>query len=114
MTELETIRAFAEQDDLITEHIPEMEQNLQHAIGFHQRIGTMVNEAEELYAKACNDAVEAFWHNEELTETVRKVKINAQTASKKREMQDLKLLYRTLDTRIKSLFQAIKTRREER
>jgi hypothetical protein len=113
MNEIEAIVKFIE-DFEITEHIPEMEENLTLAIGFSQRIGTLVNTAEYNYTVKKAKALEKLLTMDEETETTRKAKLENDVAEERRTLQDLKVMARSLKSIIMSLMQAIKTRREER
>ncbi len=112
LSELDEIHAFA-----ITGHISDsildMEVSLQIATGYGQRMGEIVNALEEAHAQKQKEAIDRFSHNEELTETIRKVEIEAYCALAKRQLKDAKGLYQTLRNRRMELMQAIKTRREE-
>lgn len=96
-----------------SDSIFEMEENLGISIGYAQRIGELVNEAEYNYSVKKSEAMNKLLTIEEETETTRKTKLDAWVASDKKLWQDLKNLQRNLKSIQMSLMQAIKTRREE-
>jgi hypothetical protein len=112
MTEIETIRNFVLNFKL-SDAIPEMEDELETAIGYSQRVGEMISQAEYDYRTAFADALIKLQVMEEETETTRKAKLESWTAEKKMSWQILKNLNTNLKAVKMSLMQAIKTRREE-
>jgi hypothetical protein len=114
MDEMNEMLAFVEEfRTTATSDIPAMEIQLRLAIGYGQRVGELLIESEKAYrlkfAKCLND----LGMMEEETETTRKAKLEAWTAEDKATMQLFKNLYATLKQIRMSLFQAIRTRREE-
>ena len=98
----------------LPDSIPEMEEDLLRASGFMYRIGTLVNEAEREYSlKKSNKLAELLSHENE-TETTRKAKLDAFVAEEKYLWNTAKNLKSALRSIQMSLFQAIKTRRDER
>lgn len=95
-------------------NIASMEDALAHAIGYSQRIGTLVNDAEYNYSVKMSESLSRLQSMEDETETTRKAKLNSWTASDKKLLQDLKVIKSNLKTIQMFLMQAIKTRREER
>ena len=94
--------------------IPEMQGQLNSAIGYSQRIGELLNEAERAYSiKKANCINDLSTMEDEETETTRKAKLEEWTADEKKLWKDLKNIQTHLRQRIMSLFSAIKTRREE-
>ncbi len=112
MEEIKEIFEFVK-DVGIVDSIPEMETNLDRAIGYSQRIGELLNEAERAYSVKKADCLNKLRDMEDETETTRKVKLEAWTADEKKLWKDLKNIQTHLKQRIMSLFQAIRTRREE-
>lgn len=112
MTELEEIRAFIIEPH-IDDSIGQMEEQLEKAIGYSQRVGELANAAEHRYEKAhaeCIDRLEALTDE---TETTRKAKLMGWLADHKKELSDLKVMRNSLKQTSMSLMQAIKTRRDE-
>ena len=110
--ELETIVKFIKETE-VSDHIAEMEQNIAFAVGFTQRVGSLLNDAECDYAKMKMTYLEQLASKEEETETTRKAKLEAWTADAKRNISNLKLMKTNLRTIQMMLMQAIKTRRDE-
>lgn len=92
--------------------IPALMQDQDRAGGYAAYIGSLVNALEEKLSNEEANALSEVMHDEELTETVRKVRIKAKTAGTKRAYQDMKLLYHRLIQVERKLAQAIKTIRE--
>lgn len=97
-----------------TDAIPEMQANLDAAIGYGARIGELLNEAERAYSLKKADCLNRLRNVDDETETTRKVKLEAWVADEKKLYKDLVNIKTHLKAREMSLFQAIKTRREER
>ena len=111
--EIQEISDFV-RDTKTVDSISEMENQLSLAIGFSQRIGELLNEAERAYSiKKANCINDLSKLEDEETETTRKAKLDAWTAEEKKLWKDLKNIQIHLKQRIMSLFQAIRTRREE-
>ena len=110
--ELETIEKFIKETE-VSDHIAAMEENIALAVGFTQRVGSLLNDAECDYAKVKMTYLEQLASKEEETETTRKAKLEAWTADAKRNISNLKLIKTNLRTIQMMLMQAIKTRREE-
>ena len=96
------------------EAIPAMQLQLDSAIGYSQRIGELINEAELAYSVKKADCLNKLRDMDEETETSRKTKLDAWTAEERKLYKDLKNIQTHLKQRIMSLFQAIKTRRDEK
>ncbi len=96
-----------------SEFIGAMEESLYKAVGYSQRIGSLLNEAEESYSVNRMKHLEKLETMEEETETTRKAKLDSWCASDKKLVADLKNLKTNLRTIQMSLMQSIKTRREE-
>ena len=112
MTELEEIKEFIQADKAL-DSIPTMEQELQAAIGYGQRVGEMLNQAEYDYQEAFAVSLEKLSNAEDETETTRKAKLQNWTKDHKKAVQDLKLMKDSLRSVRMALMQATKTRREE-
>jgi hypothetical protein len=112
MEELKEISEFV-RDTSISDSIPEMETQLDMAIGYSQRIGELLNEAERAYSLKKADCLNRLRDMENETEVLRKTKLEAWTADEKKLYKDLKNIQVHLKQRIMSLFQGIRTRREE-
>ena len=112
MNELEAIREF-----IIQEHpmdsIVLMQETLDHAIGFSQRVGELANQRELEFHLQYAEKLSELGRMEEETETMRKAKLNGWTAEAKKDLSDLKTLLGSLKSLRMMLMQAIKTRREE-
>jgi hypothetical protein len=93
--------------------IPAMMDAQDYARGAAQYIGELVNQFEEQLSTEEAKALEEILGMELLTETTRKITVKSRTASTKKNLQDLKLMYHRLIQTEKMLAQAIKTRREE-
>jgi phage-related protein len=111
--EIKEITYFVHEAKTVSE-IPEMQRQLDLAIGYSQRIGELLNEAERAYSIKKANCLNDLRNLEEETETTRKVKLESWVAEEKKLWRDLKNIQTHLRQRIMSLFQAIKTRREER
>lgn len=112
MNELDEIRAFIKSPH-IDDSIGQMEEQLERAIGYGQRVGEMCNEAEHRYEKAHYDCIEKLEALTDETETTRKAKMMGWLADYKKELSDLKVAKHSLKQVQISLMQAIRTRREE-
>jgi hypothetical protein len=112
MEELKEISEFV-RNTSISDSIPEMETQLDMAIGYSQRIGELLNEAERAYSLKKADCLNRLRDMENETEVLRKTKLEAWTADEKKLYKDLKNIQVHLKQRIMSLFQGIRTRREE-
>ena len=94
--------------------IPQMEDLLTLSIGYKQRIGEVLNDAELVYAKKKEQCLASLGELEDETETLRKAKLEAWTATEKHQIGTVKNLSSNLKTIQMTLMQAIKTRRDER
>ena len=83
--ELETIEKFIKETE-VSDHIAAMEENIALAVGFTQRVGSLLNDAECDYAKVKMTYLEQLASKEEETETTRKAKLEAWTADAKRNI----------------------------
>jgi len=110
---MEDILTFIHQNEHISTEIPAMEKDLQHSIAYQQTVGELLNQAVMEYKLAYADRLSELERMEDITETIRKAKLEAWTAEKKRNVDDLKQIRATLKSIQMSLLQAIKTRREE-
>jgi len=90
-----------------------MEESLSIAIGYGQRIGELLNEAVHHYERRRASLINELERHEDETETTRKAKLDGWLADDKKLVSDLKNLQTHLKALRMSLFQAIKTRREE-
>lgn len=97
----------------VSDSIHEMEENLSLTIGFSQRVGELVNDAEFAYSKKKEQALDDLGSMEEETEVLRKTKLDSWVAEEKRTWQNLKMMYGNLKALRFVLMQAIKTRRDE-
>lgn len=109
---LKDITTFVESFD-IPDNIQLMEEMLSKSIGYSQWLGGIVNACEAEYHKLYAESLDKLSRLDEETETTRRAKLNSWTADKKRDLQDLKLLYGNLKSIRMALMQGIKTRREE-
>lgn len=112
MNELEFIQDYLKTIRL-TADIGALEQNLEHVLGYAQRVGELLNEAEQTYTLARGQALKQFLDREDLTETIRKQLLESAVAEQRKNLADLKLLNHTLRGWQMAVLQAIKTRREE-
>lgn len=112
MEEITEISKFI-RDIAIVDSIPEMEGRLDVAIGYSQRIGELLNEAELNYSVKKAECLNKLRDMEDETETTRKTKLDSWVAEERKLWKDLKNMQTHLRQRIMSLMQAIKTRREE-
>lgn len=112
MTELEEIRAFISEPH-IDDSIGQMEEQLEKAIGYSQRVGELANAAEHRYEKAHASFISRLEELTDETETTRKAKLMGWLADNKKELNDLKVMRNSLKQTMMSLMQAIRTRREE-
>lgn len=107
---IEEIREF-----VVTPHVSDftrgMEADQEKATAYAQYVGELVNLAEQAYSVRRAESLTELGEDE--TETLRKVKLEAWTSTEKRNLQDLKNLYRNLKSIRMTLAQAIKTRRTE-
>ena len=110
--EIEEISDFVRETSIV-DSIPEMETQLDMAIGYSQRVGELLNEAERAYSLKKADSLNKLRDMEDETETTRKAKLEAWVAEEKKLYKDLKNIQTHLKQRTMSLFQAIRTRREE-
>ena len=113
MNEITTIADFIKKTT-VSDSIHEMEENLSLTIGFSQRIGELVNDAEFNYAKKKEQCLNDLGSMEEETEVLRKTKLDSWTAEEKRTFQNLKMIFSNLKALRFVLMQAIKTRRDEK
>jgi methylthioribose-1-phosphate isomerase len=97
-----------------TEAIPAMQLQLDTAIGYGARIGELLNEAERAYSIKKAECLNKLRDMDDETETTRKTKLEAWVADEKKLYKDLRNIQTHLKAREMSLFQSIKTRREER
>ena len=111
--ELLKIASFIK-DFSIPDSIPEMENALTVSIGYKQRIGEVLNDAELVYAKRKETCLASLGEMEDETETLRKAKLEAWTSTEKHQIGVLKNLSSNLKAVQMTLWQAIKTRRDER
>ena len=93
--------------------IPEMQVQLDLAIGYSQRIGELLNEAERAYSVRKANCIARLGNMEDETEVLRKTKLEAWVADDRKLYKDLKNIQQHLRQRIMSLFQSINTRRME-
>lgn len=100
-------------DFRLGDSIKEMEEDLQKAIGYSQRVGELQNEAEFVYHRKYAEQLNKLGMAEDETETTRKVKLESWTAEAKLVWQNLKTMTNSLKAVRMSLMQAIRTRREE-
>ena len=110
--EIKTISDFVH-DVVIVDSPSEMETNLNLAIGYSQRIGELLNQAEMVFSVKKADFLNRLGSMDEETEVLRKTKLDAWVAEDKKLCRDLKNIQTHLKQRIMSLFQAIKGRRGE-
>lgn len=96
-----------------SEHISEMNENLFLAVGFSQRIGTLLNEADYNYSVNREQHLIRLKGMEGETEITRRSKLDSWSASDKKLLSDLKNIKTNLRTLQMSLMQSIKSRREE-
>jgi hypothetical protein len=111
--EIKEIYEFV-RDITTTEAIPAMQMQLDTAIGYGSRIGELLNIAERAYSIKKADCINKLRDTDDETETTRKIKLEAWVADEKKLYKDLLNIKTHLKAREMSLFQAIKTRREER
>lgn len=97
----------------VPEHTGTMEEMIAKTIGYSQWLGGRINTCEADYHKFYAEKLDSLSRMEDETETTRKAKLNAWTADKKHNLQDLKLLNGNLKSIRMALMQAVKTRREE-
>jgi len=90
-----------------------MEANLSLAVGYSQRVGEMVNDAEFAYRVEFEKHLNRLSASDDETETTRKAKLESWTAEHKRVWQNLRVMNSSLKAIRMSLMQAIRTRREE-
>lgn len=109
--ELITIANFIK-NTVVEDSIGAMEVNLSMTIGFSQRVGELVNEAEFNYVKKREQVLSDLLGLEDETESIRKTKLDSWVASEKKLWQDLKMIYGNLKALRFVLMQAIRTRRE--
>jgi hypothetical protein len=96
------------------ESIGHMEQDLSQAIAYSALVGEAINEANCAYEVKCGNVVNDLMGRDDLTETARKALLLRDVAEDKKLVMDLKNLSRHLKSIQMQLFQAIRTRREER
>jgi hypothetical protein len=94
--------------------IPEMEKDLELAIGYAYRVGELLNEAEFAYTRKREESLTRLRDMDEETETSRKTKLDSWVADEKRIWQNLRNMKSNLRALQMSLMQRIKTHREER
>lgn len=111
MNELITIANFIK-NTVVEDSIGSMEVNLSMTIGFSQRVGELVNEAEFNYVKKREQVLSDLLGLEDETESIRKTKLDSWVAEEKKLWQDLKMIYGNLKALRFVLMQAIKTRRD--
>lgn len=112
MNIIEQVTVFVESFE-IPDNIGLMEEMLSKSIGYSQWLGGMVNACEGDYHKLYAESLDKLSRLDDETETTRKAKLNSWTADKKRDLQDLKLLFGNLKSIRMALMQGIKTRRTE-
>jgi hypothetical protein len=114
MNELLEIADFIK-DQNAAGSIPEMEQDLETAIGYAYRVGELLNDAEFAYTKKRESLLaELRVYADDETETTRKSKLDAGVAEEKRVWQNLRNMKSNLRALQMSLMQRIRTHREER
>jgi hypothetical protein len=96
-----------------SEAIPELEMQLRLAIGYGQRVGELLNEAERAYRLKCAESLNRLQGDDEETETTRRAKLEAWTSEEKYVWANLRTMFGTLKSIRMSLFQQVKTRRDE-
>ena len=111
--ELLKIASFIKEFE-IPDSIPAMEDALTLAIGYRQRTGEVLNDAELIYAKKREECLAKLSTMDEETEILRKTKLDAWTADEKHQVQQVKNLNSNLKSIQMLLFSAIKSLREER
>ena len=109
--ELITIANFIK-ETVVEDSIGSMEINLSMTIGFSQRVGELVNEAEFNYVKKREQVLSDLLNLNDETETIRKTKLDSWVAEEKKLWQDLKMISGNLKALRFVLMQAIKTRRD--
>ena len=110
---MEDILTFIHNNKHIATEVPAMESDLQYSIAYQQTVGELLNQAVLEYKLFYAEKLSELEQLNDLTETIRKARLEAWTAEKKRSVDDLKLCKGTLRSIQMSLMQAIKTRREE-
>jgi len=111
--ELQTIAQFITETKP-SESIDEMNENLFLAVGFSQRVGALMNEAEYTYAVNREKNLADLNSKQDETETTRKAKLESWSAKDKKLISDLKNLKNNLRSIQMALMMSIKTEREER
>ncbi len=111
--ELQRMASFVK-DFKLPDSTSEMEDDLTQAIGYRQRMGEVLNDAELVYAKKFEQSLADLNALEDETETTRKAKLGSWTAGEKHRVQTVRNLYANLKSIQMLLFSAIKTRRTER
>lgn len=96
-----------------SDQLAEMEESLFNAVGFSQRIGSLLNDAEYNYAVNRETSLIKLQGMEDETETTRKSKMDSWSASDKKLVSDLKNMKTNLRTLQMALMMSIKSRREE-
>ena len=109
--ELVTIANFIK-NTVVEDSIGSMETNLSLTIGFSQRVGELLSDAEFNLAKKREQCLNDLLSNEDETETQRKAKLDSWVAEEKRTFQNLKMIFSNLKALRFVLMQAIKTRRD--
>ena len=113
-TEQEVVKiAQYVRETAISDTIPALESDLNLSIGFGQRIGELLNEAEHNYFTKRASKLNELRAMEDETETIRKTKLDAWVADDKKLYQDLKNIQTHLKALRMMLFSAIKSRRQE-
>ena len=112
MEEILTIAEFVRTSN-VSDSIADMEQSLNRAIGYGQRVGEMLNEAQAALAKKRAGFIAELERQEDETETTRKAKLEGAVCEDQKLVADLKNLKTHLREKKMMFMQAIKTRREE-
>ena len=110
MEGIQYILDFIRNNKHISTEVPAMEEDLQYSIAYQQAIGELLNQVVMEYKLFYADKLGDL---QDETETTRKAKLEAWTAEKKRDVDDLKLAKISLRGIQMALLQAIKTRRTE-
>jgi hypothetical protein len=98
---------------ILSDSIMNLQEGLDKSIGYSQRIGELLNDAEQNYTN--KKAQELVRLNQVVgeTETTRKTKLESWVSEEKHLWQSLKNIKSNLRSKQMSIMQAIKTRREE-
>ena len=95
-----------------SDSIGEMERQRDRAIGYAQRIGELLDQAEHDYTIFYGEKLDELSSSEDETETTRKAKLNMWTADKLLIVKKLRTLKHNLRTITMACMQSIKTKRE--